>query len=308
MPTRLLYEKITVSVTLAEITAEEERFFYRLLVKCDDHGRFHAHPAILLGHLFSLQSSEITAEDVRRWRDRLAEVGLIRTYVAEGREYLSVTTWKVYQRQRASSSKFPEPPPLSAARGHPHAGTGPPGAAQTPLPEGEARSRGHPHADADNCGSRDVFDPVPGDDTRGTIPGGRRPKAGARAAEPRIAPPSSAAAPPVESSEVDSSEKTPPPEHLEPSEDDYALGAACGLDRGQVRLAAQAMLDRYRARGEGRSDWGSTFRGWLRNAPKYDQQRAPPSGLNGHTTAPSIASTAPVQYLYDDSSGSNDAT
>jgi hypothetical protein len=110
MPTRLLYEKITVSVTLAELTAEEERLFYRLLVKCDDHGRFHAHPAILLGQCLSLQASSITAEQVRAWRDRLEEAGLIRLYVVEGREYLVVLTWGAYQRQRASSSKYPDPP------------------------------------------------------------------------------------------------------------------------------------------------------------------------------------------------------
>lgn len=273
MPTRLLYEKITVSVTLAELTAEEERFFYRLLVKCDDHGRFHAHPAILLGHCFSLQSSKITVEDVLTWRQRLEDVGLIRTYAVEGREYLTVSAWKAYQRQRASSSKYPDPPFREQLR-------------------------------ADVREERQI-PPGAGDVKRGPKAGTRGPGAGARAAGPRIAPPSSA---PPGSPPEDDFEKTPPPEHLEPTDTEYRLGETLGLSRGQVDQAAVAMLDRYRSKGERRADWLSTLRGWLRNAAKYDRPAAG-SAANGIHAPPSPpASKAPVSYLYDESTRSNDAT
>lgn len=109
MPTRMLWEKVCTSRTLAELTAEEERFFFRLMVKCDDHGRYQADPSILRGHLFARMLDDISAEAVRHWRDRLAEVGLLTVYEVDGEEYLAVTTWPAYQRRRDSKSKYPPP-------------------------------------------------------------------------------------------------------------------------------------------------------------------------------------------------------
>lgn len=146
MPTRLLYEKTCVSETLAEVSAEEERMFFRLVTKADDHGRYYARPEVLLGNLFPLQAGRITASQVQDWRDRLEEVGLIAVYSVEGREYLVITTWSTYQRQRANKSKFPDPP-----------------------------FRGHSHADACNGGQ---MPPVPG--TRYPVSGGRNAGAGVR--------------------------------------------------------------------------------------------------------------------------------
>jgi hypothetical protein len=113
MPTRMLHEKICDSVTLAELTGDEERLFHRLVVKADDYGRFHAHPSLLLGACFPLLIEKISVEQVRAWRDRLADVGLIALYSVDGREYLRFLTWVNYQRQRGSKSKFP--PPLEGA-------------------------------------------------------------------------------------------------------------------------------------------------------------------------------------------------
>lgn len=147
MPTRLIYEKTCVSETLSELSAEEERMFFRLITKADDHGRYYARPAVLLGNLFPLHAGiSITASQVQDWRDRLEEVGLIQVYEVEGREYLVITTWSTHQRQRANSSKFPDPP-----------------------------FRGHSHADADNGGQ---MPPVPG--TRYPVSGGREAVSGGR--------------------------------------------------------------------------------------------------------------------------------
>ena len=146
MPTRLIYEKTCVSETLAELSAEEERMFFRLVTKADDHGRYYARPAVLLGNLFPLQAGTITASQVQDWRDRLEEAGLIEVYSVEGREYLVITTWSTHQRQRANKSKFPDPP-----------------------------FRGHPRADADIGGQ---MPPVPG--TRYPVSGGRSPECDGR--------------------------------------------------------------------------------------------------------------------------------
>lgn len=161
MPTRLLYEKICDSATLAELTGDEERLFHRLVVKADDYGRFHAHPSLLLGACFPLLIEKLEVAQVRAWRDRLADVGLIRVYEVEGREYLQLVTWGEYQRQRGSKPKFP--PPL-----------------------GGAESCGESPQAADICGSRVVK-------TRRPVAGSRRPEADTRG--PVAREPQAAAAP-----------------------------------------------------------------------------------------------------------------
>lgn len=57
MPNRILKESICTSDTLDELTWMEEVFWYRLIVNCDDYGRFDARPAILRSRLFPLKSS-----------------------------------------------------------------------------------------------------------------------------------------------------------------------------------------------------------------------------------------------------------
>jgi hypothetical protein len=110
MPTRYLFEKICVSQTLASLTADEERFFYRLLVKCDDFGRYYAQPSLLRAACFPLMLEQVSDAVVEAWRDRLDQAGLIDVYESGGLLYLVVTTWDSYQRRRATTSKFPNPP------------------------------------------------------------------------------------------------------------------------------------------------------------------------------------------------------
>jgi hypothetical protein len=126
MPNRILYEKVCVSASLARLGAEEERLFYRLLVVCDDFGRFDARPAVLLGRCFPLMLDRVAEEDVAYWLGGLEAAGLVVLYAVEDRPYLQVVTWGSYQRLRAKRSKFPAPngehPTASAdIRGHPHA-------------------------------------------------------------------------------------------------------------------------------------------------------------------------------------------
>jgi hypothetical protein len=116
MPNRILYEKICVSDTLAELEPEAERFFYRLLVQCDDYGRFDARPAVLLGRCFPLMLHRVGEGDVAAWLERLQAVGLVALYSVDGHPYLQVATWATYQRMRAKHSKFPGPE--TPIRGH----------------------------------------------------------------------------------------------------------------------------------------------------------------------------------------------
>lgn len=251
MPTRLIYEKTCDSVTLATLTADEERLFFRLVVKADDYGRFHAHPSILLGSCFPLLLKSITVEEIQVWRDHLAEAGLIEIYADDGREYLQIVTWPTYQRLRGSKPKFPDP-------------------TTSPSSDGDL-----PQLAAD-CGSRVVKTRNPVDDTRYPVDDTRDSmRAGAR--EVGAGAPKKATASPSSSKK---SQKTPPPDTLEPTETDLRVGEAVGLSRGQVELAVSVMLDHFRGKGEARADWHATLRNWLRNAPKYD--RGWGGATNGH--------------------------
>lgn len=109
MPTRFLKESICTSETLAKLSPEEERAFYRLLVNCDDFGRTDARPAILRAHMFPLSVDTISLDDIRRWMQALQDADLIKVYMVKWRPYLEVVTWKSYQNQRANNSRWPDP-------------------------------------------------------------------------------------------------------------------------------------------------------------------------------------------------------
>lgn len=109
MPSRILKESICTSETIDKLSAEEERFFYRLLVQCDDFGRLDARPQILRAKCFPLKTDSLTNEDILRWLKTLVEVGLIQLYEVDGRPYLQVVTWQKHQRVRAKESKYPDP-------------------------------------------------------------------------------------------------------------------------------------------------------------------------------------------------------
>jgi hypothetical protein len=94
---------------MADLTAEEERFFFRLMVQCDDYGRFDGRPAVVRARCFPLQLDTISESDVSTWMQRMVDVGLIQPYVVDGRRYIQVVTWERHQQTRAKNSKFPDP-------------------------------------------------------------------------------------------------------------------------------------------------------------------------------------------------------
>ena len=110
MPNRMIKESICTSETLAQLTPDEERLFYRLLVNADDFGRFDGRAAVVLAACFPLQLDRITVNDVEVWLQKLASVDLIRFYEVGGRRYLYFPTWDKHQRKRAQHSKYPAPP------------------------------------------------------------------------------------------------------------------------------------------------------------------------------------------------------
>lgn len=108
MPDRIIRESICTSETLSFLSDFEERFWHRLIVNCDDFGRFYANPAILRGKLFPLADGK-TKKDMSDALNKLASVGLVELYTVDGKPFLHVAKWSKYQRTRAKASKFPAP-------------------------------------------------------------------------------------------------------------------------------------------------------------------------------------------------------
>lgn len=106
MPNRILKETICTSDTLDELSWFEEVFWYRLIVNCDDFGRFDARPAILKSRLFPLKGT-VTEKSICDALNKLSTVGLVILYEYEDKPYLQLATWGKHQQMRATKSKYP---------------------------------------------------------------------------------------------------------------------------------------------------------------------------------------------------------
>ena len=108
MPNRFLKESICTSESIDSLTFFEECLFYRLIVNCDDFGRFEGRTAILKGRLFPLKG-DVTFEMIEEGLRKLNSVGLVEMYKHAGKPYLYIPTWEKHQTVRATTSKFPDP-------------------------------------------------------------------------------------------------------------------------------------------------------------------------------------------------------
>src|SRR5690606_4074378 len=98
------------SDTLAEISADAERLWWRLVVQADDYGLFDGRPNVVLGKCLTAFVGRISDEQVAGWLDELASAGLIRFYGFDGRPYIELVKWKEHQRPaRAKEPKYPHP-------------------------------------------------------------------------------------------------------------------------------------------------------------------------------------------------------
>jgi len=109
MPNRIIKETITTSCEIDHLSADEERFFYRLMVSCDDFGRMDARTAVLRAKCFPLKVDSIKNADIEKWLRKLIKLNLITLYEADGKPYLFMTKWDKHQQRRAKNSKYPAP-------------------------------------------------------------------------------------------------------------------------------------------------------------------------------------------------------
>ncbi len=108
MPNRIIKESICVSDSINELTWFEEVVFYRLIVNCDDYGRFDGRIPVIKNRLFPLKD-DLTLAAVKSAIQKLVSVGMVITYESMGKPYLYLPTWNEHQSVRAKRSKYPAP-------------------------------------------------------------------------------------------------------------------------------------------------------------------------------------------------------
>jgi len=108
MPNRIIKESIRTSETIDKLSTFEETLFYRLIVSCDDYGRFDGRSSIVKGSCFPLKDN-ITRKNIEDALDKLASVGLVSLYEVDGKPFLLLPSWSKHQNIRAKKSKYPEP-------------------------------------------------------------------------------------------------------------------------------------------------------------------------------------------------------
>lgn len=107
MPNRIIKESICTSDNIDSLSPFEEVCFYRLMVNCDDFGRFDARAKILSSRLFPLKN--VTPEQMQTALDSLVNADLVTVYEVGGKPFLHLNSWERHQQTRATKSKYPAP-------------------------------------------------------------------------------------------------------------------------------------------------------------------------------------------------------
>ena len=108
MPNRILKESICTSDSIDQLSWFEEVLFYRLIVSCDDYGRFDGRIVVIRNKLFPTKDT-VTVKAVSEAIDKLASIGVVTLYKVHGKPYLCLPTWDCHQSVRAQKSKYPSP-------------------------------------------------------------------------------------------------------------------------------------------------------------------------------------------------------
>ena len=107
MPNRIIKESICTSPSIDGLSWFEEVFFYRLIVNCDDYGRFDGRIPVLKGRLFPLKDT--TAQQIESALSKLVKAGMVTVYEYDHRPYLQLENWGAHQTIRCKKSRYPDP-------------------------------------------------------------------------------------------------------------------------------------------------------------------------------------------------------
>ena len=108
MPNRYIKESICTSESLSQLTDFEENLFYKLIVNCDDYGRFDGRPSIIKARCYPLRD-RLTLKSIEEAISSLARVGCVELYEVDSKPYLHFPAWRFHQQIRATKSKYPAP-------------------------------------------------------------------------------------------------------------------------------------------------------------------------------------------------------
>lgn len=108
MPNRILKESIRESDSIDSLNWFQEVLFYRLIVSCDDYGRFDGRTSVIKNRLFPLKE-DLTLKNVADAIQKLVSAGLVVLYEHDGKPFLYLPSWTAHQNVRAKRSKYPEP-------------------------------------------------------------------------------------------------------------------------------------------------------------------------------------------------------
>ena len=107
MPNRIIKESICTSENIDSLSQFAEISFYRLMVNCDDYGRFDARPKVVKSRLFPLKA--VKESEIVKALNEMVKADLIIVYEVDGKQYLQMKTWDKHQQVRAKRSKYPSP-------------------------------------------------------------------------------------------------------------------------------------------------------------------------------------------------------
>ena len=105
MANRVLRD-ITDSEKVNMLSPHAEVLMYRLFMKADDFGSFHANPKLIRSACLPLKS-DVRETDITRWLYELQTAGLILLYEVNAKHYLRVINFG--QRLRNMRNAFPSP-------------------------------------------------------------------------------------------------------------------------------------------------------------------------------------------------------
>ena len=108
MPNRLIHDCALTSRKINKLTDSEEKFFWRLVMCCDDYGCFFGEQDVLNGKLYPRQN-RYTDDDVLSYRNAIVDVGLAFLYEEDGEIYICINKWEDLQKVRTPRRKHPEP-------------------------------------------------------------------------------------------------------------------------------------------------------------------------------------------------------
>lgn len=108
MPNRIIKESICISDSIGQLTFFQECLFYRLIVSCDDYGRYDGRAAVIKGRLFPLRE-DVELQMIVDGLNALSDAGIIGLYESHGKPYLYMKNWDAHQTVRNKRSKYPDP-------------------------------------------------------------------------------------------------------------------------------------------------------------------------------------------------------